>query len=311
MLENQIFYHGITRKIIVAFGSLFSDVKVARKSTDSSVEFTGSISGTTLTVTAVSSGVFTVGTVLSATGIIEGTKITGFLTGTGGTGTYTVSSSQTLTSRTMTGNATQTISVPISYAPKEKWLVRIEQDPNLTNHTYISLPRMSFEITGMTYDASRKTNRFNTISCSDANGVSRTFAPVPYNIDISLYVISKTQEDCLQIVEQIIPYFAPEFGMSIKVVPESNIIVDVPVILNSVSIQDDYDGDFQTRRFVTYTLTFTMKTAFFGPVSQGKIITNALIDVQNIQGTSLIANLNMLGDEETGTITETWTESDD
>lgn len=242
MLENQIFYHGITRKIIVSFGSLFSDVKIVRENADAT--------------------------------------------------------------------QSQTVAVPISYAPKEKWLVRIEQDPDLSNHTYISLPRMSFEITGMAYDPSRKMNRNSLITCGDANGVTRMFSPVPYNIDISLYIISKTQEDCLQIVEQILPYFSPDFAMSIKVVPESNVVVDVPIILNSVSIQDDYDGDFQTRRFVTYTLTFTLKSMFFGPASQGKIITNVNVDASNMDTLAKIMNYSLEGDETTGQIvSEVFTEN--
>lgn len=307
MLENQIFYHGITRKIIVAFGSLFSDVKIQRKASDPTATFTGSISGTTLTISTVSSGTVTVGSLLSATGIAENTKITGVISEAAKT--YTVTPSQTLTSRTITATAAQTVAIPISYAPKEKWLLRIDQDPNLDNYTYISLPRMSFEILGMNYDPSRKTNRASVITCGAPGEIKKTFAPVPYNLDISLYVISKTQEDCLQIVEQILPYFNPEFTLSVKVVQDSNITVDIPIILNSVTIQDDYDGDFQTRRFVTYTLNFTMKSMFFGPAADGKIITNVLVDTASMSGQPVFASLDIEGNENTGQITqETWDE---
>jgi hypothetical protein len=106
-------------------------------------------------------------------------------------------------------------------------------------------------------------------------------APVPYNIDISLYVISKTQEDCLQIVEQIFPYFTPDFTVSITVVPEMNVQQDIPIILNSVNIQDDYDGDFQQRRFVTYTLNFTLKVNMFGPVSGSGIVNKVIVNTIN------------------------------
>ena len=244
MIENQIFYWGITRKIIVAFGSLFSNVKVKRDVNQTD------------------------------------------------------------------GPNSQTIEVPIAYAPKEKWLVRIEQDPNLSNHTYISLPRMSFEITGISYDPSRKTNRSALITCGDAGNMSRMFAPVPYNMDVTLYVLSKTQEDALQIIEQILPYFTPEFTMSVKAVPEFNVVVDVPIILNSVAVQDDYDGDFQTIRFVTYTLNFTLKAYMFGPASSAGTIEKVIVNSTNDEaGTNITAELEMLGDVNTGNITENWNES--
>lgn len=214
MLNIPPFYHGLTRKVIVAFGSLFSSVKIQREGTD--------------------------------------------------------------------GLVAQTVNVPLSYAPKEKWLVRIEQDPTLANHTYITLPRMSFEITGMAYDSSRKTNRMNKIIAKNDSTnpatVNQSYSPVPYNIDISLYIISKTQEDCLQIVEQILPFFTPEFTLSINAVPELDATMDIPIILNSVTIDDNYDGAFQERRFVTYTVTFTLKTNFYGPVSAAGPINTVYIN---------------------------------
>ena len=240
MLNNNIYYHGITRKIIVAFGSLFSDIKIQRKK-DGAVE--------------------------------------------------------------------QTIAVPIAYAPKEKWIVRIEQDPMLENHVYTTLPRLSFEITGMNYDAARKTNRMNYITCGDGTNISRTYAPVPYNIDVSLYCLTKTQEDALQIVEQILPYFTPEYTLSLNAIPESNIIMDVPIILESVNIQDDYDGDFNQRRFVTYTMNFTLKANFYGPVTNGNIITNTLVDVNNLNSTP-VADHSATGNIATGNVTsDNWTEN--
>ena len=209
MLVGDVFYHGIIRKSIVAFGSLFSNIQIERKMKDG------------------------------------------------------------------TGAIAQTIKVPIAYAPKEKWLVRIEQDPALDKQVYTTLPRMSFEITGISYDANRKLNRMNQLACyKPAAGATpasytRMYAPVPYNIDISLYVLTKTQEDAMQIVEQILPYFTPEFTLSLKTVPEMNVVNDVPIILNSVSVQDDYDGDFQTSIFVTYTLTFSLKVNLYGPTDNG------------------------------------------
>jgi hypothetical protein len=180
----------------------------------------------------------------------------------------------------VTGTTIQRLQVPLAYAPKEKWLVRIESDPTLENNTYVTLPRMSFEITGYTYDSARKVNRMQKITCgSGIDSLSYVYTPVPYNIDISLYILTKTQEDGLQILEQILPTFTPEYTLSIKNIQNMNVVLDVPVVLNSVSVQDDYDGDFQTRRFVTHTLSFTMKTSLFGAISGQGIITEVNANV--------------------------------
>ena len=183
--------------------------------------------------------------------------------------------------RTSEGVVDQTITIPLSYAPKEKWIVRIDADPTLNNHTYITLPRMSFEITGYMYDATRKINKMNKITCDQSSGNSRKsmFTPVPYNIDISLYVLTKTQEDAMQIIEQILPTFTPEYTLSINAIPEMNIVQDIPVVLNGITVQDDYDGDFETRRFVTHTLTFTAKINLYGPVSTQGIIKKSIVNL--------------------------------
>lgn len=174
------------------------------------------------------------------------------------------------------GGNVQVLKVPIAQAPKEKWIVRLDSDPTLENHTYITLPRMSFEITGINYDASRKLNRLNKLACfGDSASASFAHAPVPYNIEISLYVLSKTQEDGFQIVEQILPYFTPEFTLKVRSLDEMNVVTDIPIILNSVNLTDDYEGDFQTRRFVTWTLNFTLKLNLFGSVNSGGLITTS------------------------------------
>jgi hypothetical protein len=132
---------------------------------------------------------------------------------------------------------------------------------------------MSFEIVSYAYDASRKVNRMQQIKCGDGSGsVATMYTPVPYNIDLSLYVLTKTQEDALQIIEQILPTFTPEYTLTINAVPDMNVKLDVPIVLNSISATDEYDGDFQTRRFVTHTLNFTMKTNLFGPISDRNVI---------------------------------------
>lgn len=209
----------------------------------------------------------------------------------------------------VTGTTVQRVQVPLAYAPKEKWIVRLEQDPSLENNTYVTLPRMSFEIIGYNYDASRKVNRLQKITCGDGNtSVSSVYAPVPYNIDLSLYILTKTQEDGLQILEQILPTFTPEYTLTVNVVPDMNIKVDVPIILNSVTVQDEYEGDFQTRRFVTHTLNFQMKANMFGPVNTGGIISQVNANVgQDETFTNPSRIYDATGNTTTATITsENW-----
>jgi hypothetical protein len=177
------------------------------------------------------------------------------------------------------GTTVQRLQVPLAYAPKEKWIVRIDSDPNLEGNTYTTLPRMSFEITGYDYDSSRKVGRMNKISSVNASVTNSVFSPVPYNVNISLYVLTKTQEDALQIIEQILPTFTPEYTLSLNALPSVGIVQDVPIILDSVSVQDDYDGDFETRRFVTHTLNFTLKMNLFGNISNQGLVDKVFVDI--------------------------------
>ena len=179
----------------------------------------------------------------------------------------------------VSGTTAQRIQVPLAYAPKEKWLVRLDSDPTLENHTYVSLPRMSFEIESYSYDASRKTNRMQQIKSGNTASQATVYTPVPYNVDINLYILTKTQEDGLQILEQILPTFTPEYTLTLNAIPDMGIKTDVPIILNNVSVQDEYDGTFQERRFVTHTLTFTLKMNLFGPVSGQNVITQVNANV--------------------------------
>lgn len=204
------------------------------------------------------------------------------------------------------GETIQRLHIPIAYAPKEKWLVRIEQDPNLENNTYVSLPRMSFEITGYTYDAARRLNKMNKILCNDGTSSSMTYTPVPYNLDITLYVLTKTQEDGLQIIEQILPTFGPEYTLSINAIPEMNIVQDVPIILNSVQVSDEYDGDFATRRFVTHTLSFTVKLNLFGNVADGKPIYKANANLGTNEYVGPPRTYTAEADPSTGVIIDDW-----
>lgn len=208
------------------------------------------------------------------------------------------------------GTTIQRLLVPIAYAPKEKWLVRTDSDPDLTQSTYTTLPRMSFEITGYNYDTSRKLNRSNAITCGKSDGtVSYTQTPVPYNIDISLYVVTKTQEDAFQIIEQILPTFSPEYMLSLGIIPSMSITQDVPVVLKNITINDEYDGRFEERRFVTHTLTFTIKINLYGMINNTGtgIIETVIANVSTRSDGRIEETYTAHGDLETGQITnEGW-----
>ena len=173
------------------------------------------------------------------------------------------------------GEVVQLLRVPLSYAPKQKFLARIQQRPDSTvRNTQVVLPRMSFEMISLDYDPARKISpiqRSRALS-NDANTLNTQYAPTPYNITVILYVYAKNQDDGLQIIEQILPYFNPDYNLTLKAVPELNILNDLPILLNSVMFEDDYEGDFSARRSIIWTLTFTMKLNFYGPVSPQGII---------------------------------------
>lgn len=207
---GNTYYHGIIRKVIVAFGRLFSDLKIPRYDDE--------------------------------------------------------------------GNLVQMIDVPIAYGPKEKWIVRTESDPSLNNNTYIVLPRLSFEILDYQYDAESALGKMQKIYCvndGDIGTRKQAYVPVPYNLDIALYSLTKTTEDSLAILEQILPYFRPEYTLNIKTVPELNMISDVPVTLVGVTPEDQYDGDFETRRMLTHTFQFRLKIKLLGPVNDVGLIKKA------------------------------------
>lgn len=168
------------------------------------------------------------------------------------------------------GNVTSVVKVPLAYGPTQKFLARLEQSPNLNKPVQITLPRMSFELIGLSYDSSRKsttTQTFLTSSASNKKQEKKAYLPVPYNLDFELSVMTKLNDDMLQIVEQILPYFQPAYTITVDLVSEIGEKRDIPVVLNSISMSDDYEGDFSTRRALIYTLRFTAKTYLFGPVS--------------------------------------------
>ncbi len=182
------------------------------------------------------------------------------------------------------GNVVQSIKVPLAYSPKEKFIARLDQQPDLVEdrRVAVTLPRMGFEITGISYDSSRKLNRLGTVKKvrSGSNSImNKQFNPVPYNINLSLYSFTASAEGGLQIIEQILPFFQPDYTVTIRTVPSMNLVRDVPIILNSVNYEDTYSGDFTTRRAVVYTLSFTAKTYLYGPISQQRVIRETQADM--------------------------------
>ena len=162
------------------------------------------------------------------------------------------------------------VKVPLAYGPTQKFLARIEQSPDLNKPSAITLPRMSFEFTGLTYDPSRKVTTTTAFTVKDPNDGSeskKTYMPVPYNMQFELSIMTKLNDDALKIVEQILPYFQPAYNLSVELVEEIQEKRDIPVVLENITMQDDYEGDFSQRRVLLYTLRFTAKTYLFGPSS--------------------------------------------
>ena len=212
MLGKQ-FYHETTRKVVVAFGTLFNDIHLVRKDNSGTIQ--------------------------------------------------------------------QSMKVPLAYGPRQKYLVRLADDPDLSKSTAVTLPRIGFEIAGISYDPARKLQRvqkFKKVKGAKASQLDTQYMPVPYNIDFELYVLSKQSDDALQIVEQILPYFQPDYTVTINDNTDMGIKRDVPVILNSIAYEDDYQGDFASRRAIIYTLSFTAKFYLYGPVTSSKVIKTVQVD---------------------------------
>ena len=205
------FYHQTSRKMVVAFGSLFNNIEVRR--TDSS------------------------------------------------------------------NVVVEVIKIPLSYGPKDKMLVRISSDPNLNPKVALTVPRMGFELTSMTYDGARKLNTVGRNVKKGTTGLKKQFHPVPYNWDFSLYIFVKNAEDGTQILEQILPYFTPEFTVTMALVSSMGEKRDIPLVLNSVTSEDTYEGDFATRRSIIWTLSFLMKGFLYPSITDNaKVITTSQVD---------------------------------
>ena len=186
------------------------------------------------------------------------------------------------------GNNIQAVAVPLAYGPKEKFLVRISQDPNLDQQVAIQLPRLGFEMTTLNYDGTRRLNAHNrnVKITTDEDKLDFNYAPVPYDLQFNLYAYVRNADDGAQILEQIVPYFGPEWTNSVRIIPQTSVTIDVPTILNTVSIEDTYEGDFETRRALIYTFDFTVKAYFYGPVRRQGVIKRSQIDFGIVTGNS-------------------------
>jgi hypothetical protein len=173
------------------------------------------------------------------------------------------------------GDMTALIKVPITYAPKDKMLARIQQDPNIDRPTAtITLPVMSFEMTNVRYDGARKLHTVGKVAYGNTTpgSLKYQYNPVPYNFDFELHILVKNAEDGTKIVEQILPYFTPDFTVSVNLIPEMGITMEIPVVMNGISQQDTYNGSFTERQSLTWTLGFTVKGYLYGPVKSSAII---------------------------------------
>lgn len=174
------------------------------------------------------------------------------------------------------GNQISLMRVPITYAPKDKMLARVTQDPAIDRQTAtLPLPAISFEMGKMTYDGTRKLNTIGRTSVKDSTNPSKLkyqYNPVPYNIEFKVYVYAKNAEDGTKIIEQILPYFTPDWTTTVSLIPEMEVTMDIPVTLNNINYSDTYDGDFKERRAIIWTLDLVLKGYLYGPVKKSGII---------------------------------------
>ena len=182
-----------------------------------------------------------------------------------------------------TNTEIERIKVPIVYAPKEKYYVRLNSDPDLNKPIQVALPRMSFEIVGFSYDASRKQNSLlrQAKGSEREGGVPSNYMGVPYDINFELNVYARNVDDGTHIVEQILPYFTPDYTLTVDLIPELGFKKDLPIILNSVTNTIEHEGNFDAVRYVTWTLSFTMKGYYYGPISEPKLIRKVIANLNN------------------------------
>jgi hypothetical protein len=192
--------------------------------------------------------------------------------------------------------------VPLAYGPRQKWIARLQQQAELglgaTPRTAVSLPRMGFEMTSIEYDATRKLSKktqYKKAKTSDPTRMQYQYAPAPYNLGFSLSALVKNTDDGLQIIEQIMPYFTPDYTVTINTVPDMGDKRDIPITLTGVTQTDDYEGDFTTRQTLTYALSFIMKNYVYGPVRDSDIIRTVKTRTYIEQGSGEITNTDTAG----------------
>lgn len=180
-----------------------------------------------------------------------------------------------------TGQELGRVKVPVVYAPKEKYFVRLRADPDLNRPVQTILPRMSFELTGFTYDTSRKQNSLlRNAKGNSETGVSSQYMGVPYDLNFDLQIYARNVDDGTHIIEQILPYFNPDYTVTINSIAELGFLKDIPIILNSVSNVIEHEGNFDAVRYVTWTLNFTMKAYYYGPISTPKLIRKSITNIK-------------------------------
>ena len=178
------------------------------------------------------------------------------------------------------GQVMEVEKVPLAYGPKQKFLYRLQGNAADGKKVAITMPRIYFEMTGIDYDASRKTpatQKYKTVINDEGNEVRTQYVPVPYNISFEVGILAKSQDDGLQILEQILPFFQPSFSMSLKFIPDMDEVRDVAVVLNNVDFDDDWEDDFSTRRSITYSMQFTCKSYIYGPYTKADVIRKSRI----------------------------------
>ena len=195
---------------------------------------------------------------------------------------------------------TEVIKIPLSYGPKDKMLTRISSDPNLNPKVALTVPRMGFELLSMTYDSVRKLNTLNRNVKKGTTGLKKQFNPVPYNWEFSLYIFVKNAEDGTQVLEQILPFFTPEFTVTMNLVSSMEEVRDIPLVLNSVTSEDTYEGDFATRRSIIWTLSFTMKGFLYPDISDNaKVIETVAVDTHLMSKASVVDPVYFVSEDST------------
>lgn len=209
-----------------------------------------------------------------------------------------------------TGEVAQTLTVPLSYAPKQKMIARIQDflDPEDGRSMQVTLPRMAFEITSLNYDSSRALNKLNRVRAinSTANNINESWVSTPYNMGINLSIFTRNQEDGLQILEQILPYFNPDFNITVNEIPTLGVKRDIQFVLDNVNYTDEYSGNFTDRISVVWDLTFIVKMNFFGFVQRAEQIKKSISNIYAVKSTDddTINNFQGLRETVSATVTD-------